>query len=165
MELFFLLIILFCLVWYVFICYLIYRIVAKFDDTTTFGECLIPFYNWYLVISLAVNQPGLYFMSMILVIVVTAFANSVLQDDLFDTLRKCALFLMNANVWGLVARRLGKRFWLHALLALIPITFIILMTVAAFDKSRADHPSRVAEPIAPPEPAPPAGPPPHEPPA
>jgi hypothetical protein len=129
---------------YAFICYVIYRIVRKFDPTVSYGENLIPFYNFYLLLKQAVSSPGVYFFVIVgcgifgFIVDLISKGPHILYPDAW--LLKIPLNLIDlvlmARIWGLIARKLGKSFWLYAIFSLVPIANPIIILVLAFGDSQ-----------------------------
>lgn len=158
-----LLVLFFSLAFYACACYLNYRIVRKFDPAVSYGENLIPIYNYYLLVKQVLPEPGRF----VFIMLATAFCGFIVaflfSSSLFVDLANIIIGIMYARAWGLIAEALGKRFWLHAILAFLSLPLIVTIPIFAFDSSKPVNGS--PEIITPPHPilAPPA--PPQDPPA
>lgn len=147
----FLLFILLFIIPYSILCYINYRLVAKFDSTTSFGENLVPIWNTYILARQVMTRPGLYIASQFLLVIIGMVAMLVLvgfsaphqqmlqrmqEFDWFFSLLKILSAVVYAYLWSRVAQALGKRRWLHFALAFLSIPLIVTVPLMAFDKSR-----------------------------
>ncbi len=135
---------------YSIICYINYRIVAKFDPTVKFGENLVPIWNTYLLAKEVMPHPKRYIAANLLLVGISLvamvsiigfsfneFAFRRLQDfQWFFDLLKFISAILYAYLWGCTAKALGKRRWLHCLFGLLTLPLLISVPIMAFDKSR-----------------------------
>ncbi len=136
---------------FVFMCYINFRIVAKFDQNTSFFENLIPVWNTYILAKQVMVRPGLYIIFMVMLPVVSGLVMLQILEWSFPTertleeLQKTSLFFevlqiagagLTAYLWGEVASALGKNRWLHRIMGVIYLPLMITVPMMAFDSSR-----------------------------
>lgn len=148
------------LFFYALACYVNYCIVRKFDPTSSYGENLIPIYNYYLLLKQAVSSPGVYLLAMLGIELVGYILGRALERpgpdnllaELINGFASVIVTIMVARVWGLLAEKLGKSFWLYAILSLVPIVNFIIILILAFDGSKPLQESEPSPPPLPPAP-------------
>jgi len=112
-----------------FYCYILCRIIRKFDNTVTYREMLIPFWNIYLFYKTTLGRPLAYYCFWGSLIYAILCYISIRYAD--DEILKLALGLLGTLIGNtpkvLIAEKLGKNFWLYfALLVAVPALLIIL---------------------------------------
>lgn len=132
---------------YIFAAYVFSRLGEKFR-IGSFFQFLIPFYNVVLLcdcakisrwFTVAIVAPG----------IVTAAMNIVsfyVFAELFSSGAAMVAFAANVYLWGRIAERLGKNFWLWGIIT--PIFLGLPVLIMAFDGSmpfREGGPSRKGE--------------------
>lgn len=138
----------FIILLYPAISYINYRIVRKFDATTTYLDNLIPFWNIYLIDRVAFGKPYAvyYFWGCFIVnIVLNEVTKNYFHDSVIMAATTCIYALIFATPMSLIAQKLGKNLWLFFLLLIIPsqinlilaiIITVILQLILAFDGSK-----------------------------
>jgi len=121
---------------YAFGCFINYRMVVKFDPATTYPVNLIPFWNWYLIIRVAVRSPATFFWLTLPVPFILTALGKALDVSSITHLGTIISLLVTARVYGSIAEKLGKNFWLYAVLMFIPLVNVIPTLILAFDGSR-----------------------------
>ncbi len=128
---FFIVFIVFAVALYLFICYTLYRIGRKFQ-IGSFPEYCIPFYNAYLIWKCA-GAPLWNLIGIFLPIIgaVNAFLDIPLWNFM-GVLVSIFSLVCSVNIWGKIAQRLGKNYWLYGILTTL---FFIPAFILAFDSS------------------------------
>lgn len=143
----------FLIVWWALYCYVLYRIVRKFDSSVSYLEMLVPFWGFYRVIKTAFDRPtaDYYFWGSIILLIL--LFNFGYPEDRVFKLASDLLYTLIANVpMILIAQKLGKNIWLYSILLLVvpaivmmfplvyyTIGFLVCMTVLikiGFDSSK-----------------------------
>ena len=126
--------VLMCFGIYIFAAYVFSRLGEKFG-AGSFLQFLIPFYNVMLLcdcagisrwFTVAIIAPG----------IVTAAMNFVslfLFSEFFSSAAALVAFATNVYLWGNIAERLGKNFWIWGVLT--PVLLGLPVLVLAFDGS------------------------------
>jgi len=137
------LILLIVLIIYGGISYIHYRIIHKFMPHISLKECLIPIWNTYLLLRVAVNNPVSYFWYVILVSAISALSEgSSLGVRIVSLLGILIGTVLWAQAMGLIAQKLGKSFWLFAIMTVIPFANFIAFCILALDNSEPTKPSQ-----------------------
>ncbi|MDF2500772.1 MAG: hypothetical protein K0Q77_1486 [Anaerosporomusa subterranea] len=128
--------------------YINYRIVRKFDNTVSYFEMLIPFWNIYLIDRTALGKPYAYYYflgSLMFIIVLSKVTENYLHDNIIMLASNIINALLFATPMALIAQNLGKNLWVYWGLMVVPsvinivincIVTTIVMLVLAFDKSK-----------------------------
>jgi len=135
----------------VFICYVNFRVITKFDNTIKFWETLIPVWNTYILAKQVMSKPGLYTSGIFIIGLVSVFVMMQILGWSFPTektmtqlhnyrwffdLLKIIYAILTAYLWGEVAQALGKNRWLHRVMAFLSLPLIITVPIMAFDSSQ-----------------------------
>jgi len=128
-------------------CYVLFRIARKFDPQVGYVGFLVPVYQYYLLLQYIMPQAGQYLLIMVGVSFLGSIAGEAMHSPALHGLAQLVVMLMACRALGLLAERLGKSYWLFAVLGLIPIANFVAMLILAFDDSRpigweADKPWR-----------------------
>lgn len=138
---------------YIFTCFVHYRIVQKFDDTISFPEMLIPFWNIFVVDFIAFGKPYAYYYFWISLAIVF-LVEKLTENYLSDSIIMHTSIVINALCFSVpivfIAEKLGKNMWVYFLLMIGPsvidiwVGYIITMIatlILAFDKSKPIPPT------------------------
>ncbi|MBP2655387.1 MAG: hypothetical protein H6Q73_2956 [Firmicutes bacterium] len=117
-------------------CYITCRLLQKFVPSTELKECLIPFWNMYLVLRVAVTNPVPYFWYIVLPSLVLGFLGGLLDLSALRSLGSLIGAILWARAMGLIAEKLGKNFWAFAVLTVIPVGNFVGLCILAFDDSK-----------------------------
>ncbi|WP_346354086.1 hypothetical protein [Azotosporobacter soli] len=115
------------------ISYLFYKIHCKFSRKEGLGKFLIPFYNYYLLLRHVNSEPAFYILIMFGGSGIIAAAIGVYIKGIVSV----TFLLLFGNSIGLLAKKLGKNFWLYAILTALPLLNVLALMRLAFDKSQA----------------------------
>ncbi|WP_094607244.1 hypothetical protein SPSIL_038460 [Sporomusa silvacetica DSM 10669] len=102
---------------YAFGCYVVYRVIRKFDQEVFYMETLIPIYNVYLLAKQVMVAPGKFITINLVVLFLGSIGAGVYHSSPAVSLANFILYSLTAYLWGKIAKGLGKNFWLHAVLA------------------------------------------------
>ena len=127
-----------CLAVFLAITYVLSRIGRKFG-VGTFWSFLIPIYNIFLLCDCAQISRwfsiGIFFPALVLLITTTlGFLLMGPLIFLFNLSIPLVIFATNMYLWGRIAERLGKNFWIWGLC--VPLFCGLPILVLAFDDSR-----------------------------
>jgi hypothetical protein len=126
--------VLMCFGFYIFAAFVFYRLGEKFRVGSFLGF-LIPIYNVMLLcdcagisrwFTLGIVAPGIVTLAMNVV-------SFYLFAPVFEPATALVSFAANVYLWGSIAKRLGKNFWLWGILT--PVLMGLPVLVLAFDKS------------------------------
>ena len=119
------------------ITYVLYRIGRKFQ-IGTFWSFLVPVYNLFLLCDCAQISRwfsvGIFFPALVLLLIIPLgifFMGPLIF--LFKLSTPIVVFATNTYLWGRIAERLGKNFWLWGLG--VPLLCFLPILVLAFDDS------------------------------
>ena len=119
------------------ITYVLYRIGRKFQ-VGTFWSFLVPIYNLFLLCDCAQISRwfsvGIFFPALVLLLIIPLgifFMGPLIF--LFKLSTPIVVFATNTYLWGRIAERLGKNFWLWGLG--VPLLCFLPILVLAFDDS------------------------------
>ena len=133
-----------CLAVFLAITYVLSRIGRKFG-VGTFWSFLIPIYNIFLLCDCAQISRwfsiGIFFPALVLLITTTlGFLLMGPLIFLFNLSIPLVIFATNMYVWGRIAERLGKNFWIWGLC--VPLFCGLPILVLAFDDSMSVEETR-----------------------
>jgi len=143
---------------YAIFSYIYYRIVRKFENTISYREMLIPFWNIYLINKIALGKPyaiPYFWICLILSSLLSVVSNNYNQDIIIVTVCNILITLTWAIPIALIAQKLGKNPWIYFVLLLVPtlankgaseIITVIILSILAFDKSVSTPPNNEEEP-------------------
>ena len=138
--------------YYLITCYIYYRIAQKFDNNISYYIMLIPCWNFYLILKLALDKrfAVYYFWGYIFI---NFIFNSIEKYYSYNkTIMISTEFIANlilAIPIAFIAKKLGKNFWIYLIAFQIPflintwigvLSALILVSIMAFDKSNPTTP-------------------------